>query len=283
MSTELVVKTDIDSILNNLPNCNPENREIIIASEKEKIKDIEKKEVVMGVKDILVKTIFESGHKFEENDQTTLLMIVCDDLLRDFPRLTIDEIKIAFRNGVRKVYGEYYGITVISIYGWMKKYETETKVEAMRIKQEALSIAREKQYVKPVPTPEEWQQMMYKSSIDLFDTYRANKENALDVGNIHYSFLLGLGLINFTDERKANILKTAEAKLKLESIKGNGDVARMSNRHFLKALEKKEDSAIKVLENEVRRVSLHEFFDDLVMGNSELKPLLDQKLNIVSK
>jgi len=276
MSHELVVKTDINLILDNVPNCDSENREIILASEKDKIKDIEKKSVVIEVKHILERTIFESGHKFEEKDLTGILLIVCDDLLKDFSHLTIDEIKIAFRKGVRKIYGEYYGITVISIYGWILKYNTETRVEAMKIKREANAIEFEKKLTKPKPTREEWQDMMYKSSLELFEKYKTDKETALDVGNIHYSFLLGLGLIEFTDERKATIKKQAERKIKEDKIMERG---KMDSISFIIRNKNMEDNS-KLLEVTEKRISMFEYFDDLVVGNIELKALLDQKMKI---
>lgn len=58
-------------------------------------------------------------------DITSLDMeIMKDPILRE---LTLAEMQEAFRNGIFKVYGEYYGLTAVSMYGFLKGFVRSEK------------------------------------------------------------------------------------------------------------------------------------------------------------
>jgi polyhydroxyalkanoate synthesis regulator phasin len=76
------------------------------------------------VRDAIKRVYFETGF-VKQLDAPTLdatTSIVVADFLRDFPKLTPAEIAEAFRMGARKEFGEYFGISVVTLLTWIKSF-----------------------------------------------------------------------------------------------------------------------------------------------------------------
>lgn len=250
-----------------------EQREIIIASQALPIKDMDKKEFVLEMTNLLLRAVFESGHnKLEEKDQTAILMIACDDLLREFGFLTLEELRIIYRRGVRGQLGEYFGINVKTLYNWVTQYVSESRNEAMKAKMDAMANKMLEMEVKLQPTPEQWNQIMYNSCIELFDKYKKVKVNEEsnwmgDIGNIHFKFLNGLELIPKWDIQL--VREKVKSKIKKDKDKLSIFTPKKEIDEILKTISHK---------SEAKKIILEDFFDKLISDNQELRNLLDDKL-----
>ena len=70
--------------------------------------------------DILAKAYLELGQNPDEETMVQMSLSLAEDLQRDFKNLDIQDIKEAFRKGIRDT--EEFHITVKTYYKWIKKY-----------------------------------------------------------------------------------------------------------------------------------------------------------------
>lgn len=89
------------------------------------------------VKVLVFKSYTSCNQKFEKEN----LILIVNELVRDFENdyrgLTLNEIENVFRNGIRKKYGEYYGLSLQTFQLWIEKYmeiEREDTVRPLLIK-----------------------------------------------------------------------------------------------------------------------------------------------------
>jgi hypothetical protein len=60
---------------------------------------------------------------------------VINEIKRYFINLKIDELDLCFQNGVRKVYGEYFGLNIVTFHQWIKSFMAEEKrLQAIKIR-----------------------------------------------------------------------------------------------------------------------------------------------------
>ena len=83
--------------------------------------------------EIIGRAIWETGiSTLTESEMNILLPIIVQEINDEHKDLTIEDIRIAFKYGVRKKYGEYYGINIATISVWLQSYTNITKREAMK-------------------------------------------------------------------------------------------------------------------------------------------------------
>lgn len=70
--------------------------------------------------EILSRTFLELGQNPNEDTIVSMSLILAEDLQKDFKNLEIEDIKAAFRRGIRE--GEEWHITVKTYYKWIKIY-----------------------------------------------------------------------------------------------------------------------------------------------------------------
>jgi hypothetical protein len=119
--------------------------------------------------------------------------------------------------GVRGNLGEYYGINVVTLYGWLKKYKQDVIPEAV------IEVNRY------LPPPKEEETVIdYKkfdldslenicSAIQLFITDNVYEFN--DFGNVHYNFLNRFDVLNVFSETEKESIKEDAKQLFLSDIK----------------------------------------------------------------
>ena len=137
-----------------------------LALQSGKISEMKKSELVKELNNILTKTYFDAGQimpGFNTQEQTKnlqVLSVALYDELQQFKFLRIEELKIAFKNGVRGEYGEFFGINIKTFYQWLKGYQNDEKRKAAIIAAKAES---EKEYSRPVDKKKvsiEWWEMI---------------------------------------------------------------------------------------------------------------------------
>jgi hypothetical protein len=109
-----------------LTNLSPIARDVYVASNKPMIKSYEDLNIVVNSIHVsITQVIADKGVRLETEDINYLKQNICRDIIRDFNILSLEDINVCFRMGVRGKLGEYYGINVATLYQWLEKYKNE--------------------------------------------------------------------------------------------------------------------------------------------------------------
>ena len=81
------------------------------------------------------------GQKLEPADAVTMATFYMRDLSQDFPLLTTTDIQPIVWNGVKKVYGEYYGINAGTLHDWTAAWVASPEgQDALKDRQKAATL-----------------------------------------------------------------------------------------------------------------------------------------------
>lgn len=82
------------------------------------------------------------GQKLEPADAVTMASFYLRDLATDFPLLTTTDIQPIVWNGVKKVYGDYYGINAGTLHDWTAAWVASPEgQDALKGRQKAAALA----------------------------------------------------------------------------------------------------------------------------------------------
>jgi hypothetical protein len=99
------------------------------------IVDMQQNELKDRVIKVLAKTYIDCGKVIESKELISLSNGVINEIKRYFINLKIDELDLCFQNGVRKVYGEYFGLNIVTFHQWIKSFMAEEKrLDAIKIR-----------------------------------------------------------------------------------------------------------------------------------------------------
>ena len=201
-----------------LTNLSPVARDVYVASNKPMIKSYEDLNIVVNSIHVsITQVIADKGVRLETEDINYLKQNICRDIIRDFNILSLEDINVCFRMGVRGKLGEYYGINVATLYQWLEKYKNEIIPEM------------NKEIHANLPKPLEIETKVDYKAFDftLVETIKnilvgeIELTNYNDYGNIHYNLLDKLNLIQFTTDEKMEIFNRAKDVVKYNLTKKN--------------------------------------------------------------
>jgi hypothetical protein len=201
-----------------LTNLSPIARDVYVASNKPMIKSYEDLNIVVNSIHVsITQVIADKGVRLETEDINYLKQNICRDIIRDFNILSLEDINVCFRMGVRGKLGEYYGINVATLYQWLEKYKNEIIPEM------------NKEIHANLPKPLEIETKVDYKAFDftLVETIKnilvgeIELTNYNDYGNIHYNLLDKLNLIHFTTDEKMEIFNRAKDVVKYNLTKKN--------------------------------------------------------------
>ena len=99
------------------------------------IVDMQQQELKDRVIKVLAKTYIDCGKVIESKELISLSNGVINEIKRYFINLKIDELDLCFQNGVRKQYGEYFGLNIVTFHQWIKSFMAEeNRLEAIKIR-----------------------------------------------------------------------------------------------------------------------------------------------------
>ena len=219
----IVQKNDKLVIPKELPISN-KHRELFLAGKNfPKISEIQDMNVVVKqIHTFVNMTIMDKGVNMPPEEQTYLKQRVTEDILRDFTRYTLEEIKLAFYYGVREEMGEYFGLNSSTFYKWLKNFRYELMPPAY------------KSVEKFLPKPEDKKDKMTEKQFDrsisntLIEEFLKLKDKGVytyyDFGNIGYRFLEKFGFINLDNKQKSKLMKKSEEQFRANLIQRNKDL-----------------------------------------------------------
>lgn len=236
----------------------PIEREIAIVGFGAQIKDYKHDDLLTAMLGLIGRTHLNCSIPLDPSKVDLTIDELVSDLKKYNGNLTILEIELAFKNGWKKEYGEYYGLGNATYFQWINAFaygEKRLKIKKM------LSDAKTKQPEPEKKTAEEVEYIMKDACLKAFDDY-CKGAVIRDFGNVKYEFLVKHKIINFSKERKDAIYELAKQKAKQTAID-----ERQKTETIEKALKKLSPDTII---SESKRMALLEFFKDLKESEMEL-------------
>ena len=245
-------------------NLNPTDKEIAQATCGVLVRTLSDDDLAVKMTTLITNTHFKAGYKFDAIQVGQTLRELCSDIVRYFPSATFEEIELAFKNGYKEEYGEYFGLNNKTYFHWIGAYFHGEK--RSRIKKTLLEAKENANKQPEKKTETESDYILKNACLKSFDDFRKGVV-IFDAGNVKYNYLVKCGIINFTKERKQEIRTIVESRMRTQAIE---------NRQKSESIEK---SIAKILPesiiSESRREALVVFYKDLIETETELIDLLN--------
>lgn len=201
-------------------NVSSRTKDIYLANNNQKIRLIDDKNIIVRQIHAFVNmTIIDKGVNMEKDDINYIKKRVTDDIMKDFKGLSLEDVQLAFYYGVRGEFGEYYGINPITFYGWLKSYKNVLLPSVLK---EVLPL---------LPKMEEKEVEIDKKEFDITmlnnlcayysKLISGSAYDLFDIGNIYFSFMNRMEMINLSEEEWIEINDLAMGEVKLELSEQN--------------------------------------------------------------
>jgi len=190
---------------------------IILAKGSSKIKDLANEELNKGIIN-LVNTIYATaGQRASDDDIKALCILLKTELKTYFNNASINEVEIACSKGIRKEYGEYFGISIVSINNWINKYlNSEERINSIKKYQNLISMNNRQNELSQAEKDK-----IMLDSVDRLKEYSQSKDfnvENFDFGNAVYDYLTEKGILNYSTDEKNEFMDIAKEHLKKDAI-----------------------------------------------------------------
>ena len=213
------------------------------------------------VSDFLYKLFQLSAQTTTDANIRLMVGELVDDLFTRFPYLDLCEVEYACKCGLRGEYGEYFGVTIVSINKWIRAYNT-SEARKEYIKNTPSNLLEEKTEL----TDEEKFNIVRDACIKAFHDYKTF-QTIRDWGAAKYHFLCRCGLIKLTEEEKRNV--TEQAKIEMQD-----DVASKNLISSPKLFRDWEREYEVNLLSKCRLMTLRDYFRQLIVDDIEIETLI---------
>lgn len=185
----------------------------------------------------LVVSGYTRSHQYETLGM--LSRLTYEDIMYFNPNITVKELELAIKNGIRHAYGDYHGINQISINQFLTKY--------MQDPERVTAIRKQKQYLeslndKPAVVKPERDDELGESMLDMcYQSYK-NSGDFIDGGHFAYEHAVNKGYINLNYEQKCEIYEQAIEEVEAQYI---NDRAKFGYNRFRKKTEEEKTTDYK--------------------------------------
>lgn len=240
----------------------------------------------------ILKAQKDLGYGPNEDKLTHLMTGISTEIKKSVPNLRLSEIPIAINDGVLGLYGDFIGLSIVSVIKFLKSHYESLK------RAELAKQIKPKEEAKQPPTLEEQKIIAKQHLIDEFEKFKTTKTIPLS-GVYLYRFLSEhFGLVSFSNELKYRMYYEA-SKVIVKGLKDEiiaNPNSRLSNSKKIGEIENLysiEDDPIKCaiaihkglqneelkiqIRNESERIALKRYFNDLIEMETEIKDLLNEE------
>jgi hypothetical protein len=109
----------INDIIQSMPST---EKKIISAALAQKVESIDPAELETNFVSLITAVYTIAGQQCDEDTLALYASELKDTVLNNYPALTIEEIKIALKNGVYEKYGQYFGLNPKTFFKFIEKY-----------------------------------------------------------------------------------------------------------------------------------------------------------------
>lgn len=238
-------------------------KEIALATVSPKIKDIEPDKFIFLIDGLIAKTHLNCGYKHDLEQVNSTIDELCEDLKKYNSAITFEEIQLAFKNGYKKQYGDFFGLNNATYFQWVNAYVwSENRLRIKKLLSDAKEKAKQPE-VKNI-SEQEANEILKNGCLKCFEDFKLGAVIS-DFGNAKYNYLVKMDLLKFSKERKELILSQTKEKVKLSAIENKSHSESISQ-----ALGKiLEETVISESEKECLKV----YFQELIEMEIELSDL----------
>jgi hypothetical protein len=264
---------------------------VVLAASEPRLKSLEKVEISKKITNVISRANMTLGAnsakpgltpKQIEDERMALEKLIYEDLKLSFPNSTLKEFEIAVYKGsmgeFKKRPDEILFISPEKIHSWMKSYILDIKRDTIA-KQRAYEAGLDKaQHLSPEVIKEREKGFLMYCVIPPWKNYKTVGVPVSDPVNAIYDALDKIGLIPFTKERKAEILKEAEDKFK-EQARSVSSLSEVRDaKKILIKLEKGDKTVKSRIKCLAKQMALEIFLKDLIKDEVDLEQLIKEKL-----
>lgn len=195
---------------------------VTLALQSQKVIEMKKQDAMKQFIDLLSKTYFDAGQVvqgYNVTEQSKYLQAMANALheeIKDsFPFIRIDELKLAFKHGLRGEYGEYFGLNIKTYNQWIKGWQFDQK------RQEAIKRIKEANEREPDPImSKEQAELAWKKTIqDQFKKYKETGFIVISMPFMLFTELENRGVIKITTAEKWQYIEKAKEEFKKRMLK----------------------------------------------------------------
>lgn len=241
----------------------PVFREYIQAAQSNTLGDCSRPDNLKAIYGYIVEAMALAGMKQADDGQALKFISeqLYNELMIKFRNIKHGELRLAFRKGVLKEFGEYFGINVQTCYNWVKYYYSSEELK--RAKSEFNRILDEQSGVKKSDVPLVGFQVPKESILSLFNDFKKG-EQLPSYSRIYYDAILKIKgvktLINDNDLR---------AKIKDEAKQEYGDGLgkkgiRLKEPEKYAILMNSFDKDSKTFESLTKKIALKYYFQECI-------------------
>ena len=242
-----------------------------LALESNRISEMKKPDLEKIFIELFMKTYFEAGQVvpgFDTKQQSIHLKLLSNALheeMAGFKFLRIEELRLAFKNGLRGEYGEYFGLNIKTFHQWIKGFQFDEKRKQALQKKKAES----EKVLEPVMTRTE-AEWGWKLAIE--DQFRKFKESGIFVcefPNFQFEEFERRGLISLTIEKKKEIfLQAKESVLKADKVRRLNPRSRVEYVELCDQIKRIEENKANSndqakIKAEARRIAIKNFYESI--------------------
>jgi len=185
-----------------------------------------------------------------------------------YKQIRAEELPAIFADGIRKVYGDYMGLSIVSFEMFVMGY-----LESRKRKDLALSLPQPE--IKKEPTLQERFEIASKNAMDAFLAYQIGKDISLQSPTV-YRFLRGIKLFEYSIEEQQEFYDHAEMYIQKElRLKKTVTIEKFKREEIEKQLNGELSIEEKVTAQQ-RRLGLYAFFQELILNETDLQQLINQ-------
>lgn len=192
----------------------------------------------------------QAGQSIDGREIASMAGVLFRDLQTRYSMLTLHEVGLAFDNGLRGDYGQFYGLNVITFNNWLKAYrQSDDRFKAIKNMENIKNAL-------PPPGAEYGEQRMREMCLRYFDSYKQSGDPGIACVTV-YKHLQNIKVINQTKEYKMAAVNKVKATMESPNNLALPKEA-LENRVLFEAMKN----------------CLKAFFQELIDLNTELKDVI---------
>lgn len=240
---------------------------------------------------IIAKAIWDMGiteKSMTKEEQLAFIPIGIEEI-KEFDMLTIEDVRIAFKRGSRRKYGDFFQMSITTINCWLTAYVDETKPSAMLRLQyikkveirTIIQIVKEEQIIVSDEELKRRYDLWIGSIYQRFEDFKVSGNyDFVDFGNRFYNYCKKLGLIKLNEKQQQDLWDRAVKLLKDEYHPKNARTfgKRVDLKNIYESLKNGDEIDKKTEEIIIiraKKLTVMYFFKKLISQNKELKDVIE--------